>query len=161
MSERARGWLTGGLVLTLVVLTVVLVTVDRSAGADRAQQIETRLRCPTCKTVSIAESPSGTAAGMRRIVAEQVAQGRSDEQILAYFTARYGDWVVMDAPPKGATLPLWLLVVAALGLGAVVLASRTSKSGLRAAPLAPTERTEVQTALADYRHRDPEDQHEP
>lgn len=152
----------GGLVVALLALTVILLVVGRSPGTDdRAQQLAERLRCPVCKSVSIAESPSTTAASMRRIIAEQVAQGRSDEDILGYFTARYGEWVVMDAPPRGETLPLWLLVVAGAGVGLAVLLNRTSR-GRRSAPdLAPTERAEVQVALADYVSRDAEDDGEP
>lgn len=161
MSERARGWLMSVLTVALLGMAVVVLVAGRGGGGDRAAELEERLRCPVCKSVSIAESPSTTAASMRRIVAEQVAQGRSDEEILGYFTARYGAWVVMDAPPQGETLPLWLLVVAGAGTGVAVLLNRTA-GGRRAAPeLAPTERAEVRAALADYVSRDPGDDGEP
>lgn len=161
MSERMRGWLIGGLVVSLLALTVLLLVTGQPAGEGRAQQLEERLRCPVCKSVSIAESPSTTAASMRRIVAEQVAQGRSDEEILAYFTARYGEWVLLDAPPSGSTLPLWLLVLACAGVGAAVLLSRTARGQGRVPELAATDRAAVQAALAKYVSRDREDGIEP
>lgn len=151
----------GGLVVALLALTVILLVTGRSAGEDRAQRLDERLRCPVCKSVSIAESPSSTAASMRRIVAEQVAQGRSDEEILDYFTARYGEWVVLDAPPRGTTLPLWLLVMAGAGVGVAVLLNRTARSRRSTPELAPGERTEVEAALADYVARGGEGDREP
>ena len=155
MSERARGWLMGVLIVTLVAVAVAVLVAGRGRGDDRAAQLEQRLRCPACKSVSIAESPSSTASSMRRIVESQVAQGRSDEQIIGYFTARYGQWVVTDAPPRGDTLPLWLLVLAAAGAGGAVLLSRTVRR--RSVPdLAASDRAEVGAALADYVSRDPE-----
>lgn len=88
---------------------------------DRAYELEQRLRCPVCQSVSIAESPSETAQAMRDVVAEQVAAGRSDQEILDYFRARYGDWVLHDPPAAGSTLLLWLLPAAGAAVGAVAL----------------------------------------
>lgn len=121
---RSRGLAQAGLALAIMALLAVavagLLTAQRGR-ADRAYELEQRLRCPVCKSVSIAESPSETAQTMRAAVAEQVAAGRSDEQIIGYFRARYGDWVLIDPPASGSTLPLWLLPIAAAVIGGVVL----------------------------------------
>ncbi|EIE99834.1 uncharacterized protein involved in biosynthesis of c-type cytochromes [Saccharomonospora glauca K62] len=108
-------------VLSLLGVTMAGLLTGWSGTEDQASELEQRLRCPTCASVSIAESPSDTATAMRTVVAEQVAAGRTDQQIIDYFRARYGDWVLLDPPAKGQTLPLWLLPFAALAVGAVVL----------------------------------------
>lgn len=154
MSERTRGRLTGVLIVALVTVAVVVLVAGRGGGEDRAAQLEQRLRCPVCKSVSIADSPSPTAAGMRRIVESQVTQGRSDEEIVDYFTARYGQWVVMDAPPSGGTLPLWLIVGTGAALGAGVFLAGTARRRGSAPELTAADLAEVQSAVAEYVSRD-------
>ena len=78
MPERAAQRLLAALIVALIAAAAVIMLTSGDEPRDRAYALEQRLRCPTCKTVSIAESPSETAAGMRRIVAQQVAAGRSD-----------------------------------------------------------------------------------
>ena len=60
---------------------------------------------------------------MREEVEQQVAAGRTDQEVFDYFRARYGDWVVLEPPASGVTLLLWLLPVAAVGVGLAVLAT--------------------------------------
>ncbi|SFB62701.1 cytochrome c-type biogenesis protein CcmH [Amycolatopsis marina] len=118
-------------ILSLLAVAVVGLLTAGSGPADRAYELEQRLRCPVCKSVSIAESPSETAQIMRIAVAEQVAAGRSDQEIIGYFRARYGDWVLLDPPASGATLILWVLPVAAVVVGgiAVFLVRRRPEPG--------------------------------
>lgn len=99
--------------------------------ADRAEGIASRLRCPVCQTVSVAESPSEQARDMREIIAQQVAEGRSDEEIFAYFVASYGEWVIIEPPARGDTLALWLLPPAAVLVGVILAAGRRRRGRLR------------------------------
>lgn len=110
-------------VLLMAALAVVAwgVLAGPAASVDRAYELEQRLRCPTCQSVSIADSPSETAAAMRQEVEQQVAAGRTDEQVFDYFRARYGDWVVLEPPASGVTLLLWLLPAAGGGIALIVL----------------------------------------
>jgi len=111
--------------LTLALLAVVVIGVLSGSRQprDRVYSLEQRLRCPTCQSVSVAESPSDTAAAMRSTIRQQVTAGRSDQEILAYFRQRYGSWILFDPPAAGATLLVWLLPVLAAGVAAVVLAA--------------------------------------
>ena len=70
---------------------------------------------------SLAGSRAVLAVDLRRQIREQITQGKSDDEILAYMTARYGDFVRYRPPLKGTTVALWLgpfmlLIVAAGGL---------------------------------------------
>ena len=131
------------------ILTVLLLGVAAAgllAGSrkppDRAYELEQRLRCPTCQSVSVADSPSETAAAMRSTIAAQVTAGRSDQQILDYFRARYGAWVLFDPPAGGATLWVWVLPLLAAAVGAVALAL-VVRSPEPVAPLDAEERARV------------------
>jgi cytochrome c-type biogenesis protein CcmH len=149
-------------VLGLLAVTVVtLLTADRPAP-DRAQELSQRLRCPVCKSVSVAESPSDTATAMRQVVAEQVAAGRSDTEIIDFFRARYGDWVLLDPPTRGSTLLLWLvpLAVALVGV-AVVLARVRAGPHASAEELPASARSRVDAAVARVRAAGPDAEDEP
>lgn len=124
MSDRRRSLAVAVLTLALFAVTVVTLLVSARPTPDRAQDLAEALRCPVCQSVSIADSPSEQAVAMRQVVAEQVAQGRSDSEIVAFFQARYGDWVLLDPPTRGVTLALWLVPPAVAVLGAVLIAAR-------------------------------------
>lgn len=150
MPERLRH--AGVLGAILLLLGVVAAGLLSGSGrpADRAYELEQRLRCPVCKTVSIAESMSDTAVAMRATVEEQIEAGRSDEEIIAYFTNRYGRWVLMDPPTRGDTLLLWLipLGVAAAGVALVVTRRRPAAEP---GDLTDAERERVSAAVARMR----------
>jgi len=150
MSDRLRR--AGVLAAILVLLGVVAAGLLSGSGrpADRAYDLEQRLRCPVCKTVSISESMSDTAVAMRATVRQQVEAGRSDEEIVAYFTDRYGDWVLMDPPARGDTLPLWLIPLGAAGAGVALLLTRR-RPAAEAGDLTDADRERVVKAVARMR----------
>lgn len=153
MHSRLTRYLVPAALALFLGLAVAPLLGDRPAG-DRSYALEQRLRCPVCQSVSIAESPSQTAAAMRQAVRQQVAAGRSDRQIIAYFRARYGDWVVLSPPARGSTLALWLLPVAgaAAGLGGLyTLLRHRSADPAATAALPEEQRRKVADAVRQHR----------
>ncbi len=142
-----------GIVVAIVVLAVTTVglLLGGSGGRDRASELQQRLRCPVCKSVSIDESQSQTAVAMRRAVAEQVAAGRGDAEIIGFFRARYGDWVLLDPPFRGTTALLWLLPAAATFVGVAALLARARRVVPPAAEISAADRARVATELARTR----------
>lgn len=146
-----RGWMPGGMVALWVVVAVGLLTAP-PVPRDRAADLERQLRCPVCQSVSVADSPSATAAAIRREIRQQVAAGRTDAQVLAFFRARYGEWVILDPPPRGSTLLVWVLPAVAVLVGAGTLLALPH--GRRPAPPLPEEeRQMVWRAAAAWRGR--------
>ncbi|HSM36645.1 MAG TPA: cytochrome c-type biogenesis protein [Longimicrobiales bacterium] len=95
-------------------------------GADSAIEARTRdiasgLRCVVCQGLSIEDSPAELAREMRAIVREQVAAGRSREEIEAFFVARYGEFVLLEPRAEGFNLVVYALPIVALLVGAGVL----------------------------------------
>ena len=135
-------------VLLLAALTVVAagLLTQPQREVDRTYELQQRLRCPTCQGVSVAESPSETAAAIRQQVEQQVAAGRSDEEVLGHFSARYGDWVVLDPPMRGTTLLVWLLPLAAGGVALAILVALPRRE--TSPPLPEEERARVRRELA-------------
>jgi len=95
-------------------------TVDDPVIARREYEIASKLRCLVCQNESIAESRAPLAVDLRTKVREQVAAGRSDEEIIAWMTARYGEFVLYQPPLRAATVPLWFGPFALLLAGGLI-----------------------------------------
>jgi cytochrome c-type biogenesis protein CcmH len=80
-----------------------------SALERRVNQVSANLRCPVCQGLSILDSPSELAQDMKRLVREQLAAGRSQQEIEQYFIGRYGEWVLLKPSARGVNLTVWLL----------------------------------------------------
>ncbi len=92
----------------------------------RVQHLATQLRCLVCQNQTLADSHAPLALDLKAQVREQVQAGRSDDEVLAHLTARYGDFVRYKPPLKASTWLLWMGPVLLFGaaLAGLVLALR-------------------------------------
>src|ERR1700712_1315792 len=99
----------------------------------RMVRITSELRCLVCQNQTIADSNASLAVDLRREARELIKQGKSDEEVVAYMTARYGDFVLYRPPLKGTTMLLWFgPAVMLLGGGAVLVAVLRRRSRMSA-----------------------------
>jgi cytochrome c-type biogenesis protein CcmH len=92
-----------------------------SALEARTSAVASQLRCPVCQGLSIQDSPSELAQSMRAVVRDQLAQGKSPDEVKAYFISKYGEWILLAPQPQGFNLVAYavpLLVV--LGGGTLI-----------------------------------------
>ena len=87
----------------------------------RARDISAELRCLVCQNESIDSSNAPLARDLRRIVRERLLEGDDDDAVMAYVTARYGDYVLLRPPLQASTYILWfgpfaILLVGGLGV---------------------------------------------
>ncbi|MFZ3322540.1 MAG: cytochrome c-type biogenesis protein [Usitatibacter sp.] len=87
----------------------------------RLKGLAEELRCLVCQNQTIADSNAPLAFDLRNEIREQIAKGRSDDEIRGYMVARYGDFVLYRPPWKPTTLLLWLGPFALLGAGAGIM----------------------------------------
>jgi len=87
---------------------------------DEVFAIGEMLRCPVCQGMPIAESPSTMAQDMMKRVREMSAEGKSRDEILDYFVARYGEWVLLEPKHRGFGLLVWVLPPLGLVIGVVL-----------------------------------------
>jgi cytochrome c-type biogenesis protein CcmH len=87
----------------------------------RIRQLSEKLRCLVCQNQTLADSNAELASDLRQQVREQVASGRSDDQILDYLVQRYGDFVLYEPRFKATTVLLWLGPFVLLAGAALVL----------------------------------------
>ncbi|MFV2093124.1 MAG: cytochrome c-type biogenesis protein CcmH [Hyphomicrobiales bacterium] len=74
---------------------------------QRAREISKNLRCLVCQNQSIDESNADLARDLRIIVRKRLVAGDSDENVIGFIVARYGDWVLLRPPFKPKTWLLW------------------------------------------------------
>jgi cytochrome c-type biogenesis protein CcmH len=127
-----KSFLTG-LLLAAFLFTLPFADAKEAlpVGSDPAMQarmmkLAAVLRCLVCQNQTIADSHAELADDLRRQILELMKQGKSDEEIMDYMVARYGDFVLYRPPVKATTVLLWagpgLLVV--LGVALVYRAAR-------------------------------------
>jgi cytochrome c-type biogenesis protein CcmH len=111
----------------------------------RVQKLGKELRCPTCQGLSIADSPASMARAQLDKVRELVSAGKSDEEIRAYFVARYGEWILLSPKAAGFNWLVWLGPALLLIFGFAVII-RQIRRGLpsagKATPQAPSTAAE-------------------
>ena len=123
MSE-ARRWIAP---IALACLLVSLMTVAGPAraqqpSADEVNQVARQLSCPTCTGINVADCPTETCAQWRAKIGEMLAASSTEQEILDYFAARYGDHVLQVPPARGFFLGVWVVPLAAIVIGLAVLA---------------------------------------
>ncbi len=101
----------------LLVLATRAGAADQQAIEDRVRDIASDLRCVVCQNLSVADSPSDLAKEMRNRVRELVEQGKSRDEIQAYFVSRYGEFVLLSPPKRGFNLLVWGLPFVAILVG--------------------------------------------
>jgi len=94
---------------------------DDPVANKRAVHLADQLRCLVCQNQTIADSNAELALDLRRQIREQIAQGKSDGQIVDFMVERYGDFVLYRPPLKGTTLFLWFGPPVLLLLGVIFL----------------------------------------
>ncbi|WP_026872576.1 cytochrome c-type biogenesis protein [Inquilinus limosus] len=105
----------------------------------RARTISQELRCLVCQNESIDDSNADLARDLRRIVRERLTAGDTDDQVLGFITARYGDYVLLRPPLKPGTLVLWFGPVVLLFAAIALLILRRRRRPAEAPPLSPEE----------------------
>ena len=99
---------------------------------ERARVISKDLRCVVCQNQDIDSSNAGVARDLRLLVRERLLEGDSNNQVMAYIQARYGDYVLLKPPFKPSTYALWgtpialTLIALLFGLNIVMRGRRKS-----------------------------------
>lgn len=132
--------------LALLLAGLAQAAVDPLPFADDAERarfnaLALELRCMVCQNQSLADSDAPLARDLRRELFELIRDGRSDAEVKAFLTDRYGDFVLYRPPLDRRTWWIWfgpaLLLLAGLATIAVVVRRRRAAAG--AAPLEPAK----------------------
>ena len=91
------------------------------AQEARARRLSQELRCMVCQNQSIDDSEAPLAHDLRVLVRQRIEAGDTDQQVLNFLVARYGEFVLLRPRLEWRTLLLWGLPPAVLLIGGVVL----------------------------------------
>ena len=155
------------LVLGLLCLTAGSAPAKEAAPAADDPALEQRmlllaseLRCLVCQNETLADSRADLAVDLRDQIRAQMKAGRSDEQIKAWLTQRYGDFVLYRPPVKSTTWPLWFgpFVLLAAGVSWLLVYLNRRRRRAVTPQLTAEERERAQALLhnADRGRLDPD-----
>lgn len=89
---------------------------------ERAYALDRQLMCPVCDGQTVDQSNAQVSLDMKEVIREKLRAGESEDQILNYFSARYGDSVLASPPTSGFSAVVWIVPPAALLFGVALLA---------------------------------------
>ena len=111
--------------IVLLVGAVWLITAISAAQPksldERTLEVAHQIQCPVCNGESVADSPSLKASEMRAVIRQQLAEGRSEQQVLEYFSGVYGSDILESPPQQGFTSLIWIMPVLMLLAGVVAI----------------------------------------
>jgi len=124
-------------------------TLNDPVAAKREVELAKQLRCLVCQNQTIADSNAGLAVDLRNKLREQMATGKSDAEIIAFMTERYGDFVLYKPPMKATTVLLWVgpFVLLAIGLLIGWRVVRGRAKAARPQPLSTADRERAERLL--------------
>lgn len=85
----------------LLALSSIPLTSGQSAKIDK---LESKLMAPCCYTQTIREHNSQEAEQMREEVTSMVAAGKSEQEIIRYYKAKYGETILVVPDGMAGTL---------------------------------------------------------
>ena len=97
------------------------------AKEARARDLSRELRCMVCQNQSIDDSDAPLARDLRLLVRERIASGDSDNQVIDFLVARYGEFVLLKPRFTPHTMLLWLLPPTVLALGGLAIWASTGR----------------------------------
>jgi len=123
----------------------------------RAREISKDLRCVVCQNQDIDGSNAGVARDLRLLVRERLVAGDTDQEVLDFVQARYGDYVLLKPPFKPSTYALWLTPVLLVLFGLLVAALILMRARARRPnpALSAAEEREVAEILARESRSEP------
>src|SRR5260221_7523554 len=116
---------------------------------QRMRALTEQLRCLVCQNETLADSRADLAEDLRKQVREQIKAGKSDQEIIAYLTQRYGDFVLYNPPVKSTTYLLWFGPFVLLIGGTLVLFKflKRRRELIQEQPLTADERKRAEEIL--------------
>ena len=116
----------------------------------RLAKLSKELRCLQCQNQTLADSPAGLAADLRREIRAQMEAGKSDQEVVAFLTQRYGDFILYKPRVTFTTYLLWFgpFVLLLGGLYVLFRYIRQRRDSIPEQPLSADERRRAEELLA-------------
>ncbi len=98
--------------ITILLLSFLFILISCISNTDQTNNREynlfSQIMCPICDGQTIAESQASIAEDMKKMIRDQIKDGKEDKEILKYFEERYGQEILSNPIPKGFNLTIWI-----------------------------------------------------
>lgn len=105
-----------------IVFILLFSTVNVFAKTDeeRFHTLTAELRCLVCQNQSLFDSDAPLAKQLKQQIQQQIAAGKTDEEIIQYLTTRFGDFILYNPPVNSNTWALWFMPLLFLGVAMII-----------------------------------------
>jgi cytochrome c-type biogenesis protein CcmH len=143
------------LLLILVIMSPAIAKDAQPLGDDpaveqRLVKLSQELRCLVCQNETLADSRADLAEDLRREIREQIKAGKSDKEIIAFLTERYGQFILYRPRVTPTTYLLWFgpFVLLLAGLALLFRYIKQRRDLIPEKPLSADERRRAEELLA-------------
>lgn len=141
------------MIMALVLVALVRDAVDEGSPRtteDRVRSIASTMKCPVCRSQSVADSDVEAARAIRIEIARRLDVGESDNEIRDAIAGTYGEDVQLTPRASGLAGLVWVLPVVALVLALGALSATFARWRRRTtAGVTSQDRALVERALGD------------
>jgi cytochrome c-type biogenesis protein CcmH len=154
LIKQSRFAVFGLIILSAAASNVIAKEAQPSAAdpvlEERVMKLSRELRCLVCQNETLADSRADLAEDLRNQIREQMKAGKSDKEIIAFLTDRYGKFVLYRPPVDPTTYLLWFGPFVLLVAGLLLLFRYVKqRSGIISeSPLSMEERRRAEALLA-------------
>ena len=119
------------------------------AVEQRLAKLSQELRCLVCQNETLADSRADLAEDLRDEIRTQIRAGKSDQEIIAFLTQRYGEFILYRPPVRPTTYLLWFGPFVFLAAGLVILFRyvKRRRDMIEEQPLSDADRANVEKLL--------------
>src|SRR5205807_7122892 len=137
--------------LATAIVAQVAQPLEDPAIEQRMRNLTKQLRCLVCQNETLADSQAQLAEDLRREIREQIKAGKTDQEIMAYVSQRYTDFVLYNPPVKATTYLLWFgpFVLLLLGTAFLFRYVKRRRELIEAKPLTAEERRRAERLLRE------------
>ncbi|MBI5449755.1 MAG: cytochrome c-type biogenesis protein CcmH [Gammaproteobacteria bacterium] len=152
---RRGGWivlmLVSGLMMDAALAREAQPLAEDPVLERRINALGEDLRCLVCQNQSLADSHADFAIDVKNEMRLQMQQGRSDQEVVDFLVARYGDFILFKPPVKAVTMLLWFgpFILLAVGAAVLIVTLRRRRQRSEQTPLSEAEQRRAAALLGD------------
>ena len=149
--KRATFAVLASFCFAMAIFAQVAQPLEDPAIEERMRNLTKQLRCLVCQNETLADSQAPLAEDLRREIREQIKAGKTDQEIMAYVSQRYTDFVLYNPPVKATTYLLWFGPFVLLLSGTVFLYRylKRRRELIEVKPLTTEERRRAERLLRE------------
>ena len=149
--KRATFAVLASFCFAMAIFAQVAQPLEDPAIEERMRNLTKQLRCLVCQNETLADSQAQLAEDLRREIREQIKAGKSDKEIMAYVSQRYGDFVLYNPPVKATTYLLWFgpFVLLLFGTALLYRYLKRRRELIEVKPLTTEERRRAERLLRE------------